>query len=218
MELFKYCKSSHMESILENGSAKIGTFFDWRRTDAYGDLVTDPREGHTNLTGNLIFYDPTHISEMIVDSSVEESTEFPESRNFKNSAVRSADHFAFSASMTYSVADHEKWYALEKYDACYRIHSSRLFFRALSHSTELNSCARLVCAAPVLYFDESSSNNVFRGTFHPGLLKRSTFGSQNEFRALWAPLGQDAKVEPLLISTSNAKLYISRPAVLPTNV
>lgn len=165
MELFKYCKLSHMKSMLENGCTKVGTLFDWRRADTYGDFVTDSSEGHTNLTGNLIFYDVTHIHAMIVDSSVEESSDYPGSRNFKNLAVRSADHFAFSAATAYSLADHQKWYDLEKYDACYRIHSSRLFFRALSCSPELQSCAKFVCAAPVFYIDESSPNNILRVPF-----------------------------------------------------
>ena len=62
MELFKYCKSEHMASMMDRGSARLGTLFDWRKSEKYGELVSDTSEGHTTLTGNLIFFDTTFVN------------------------------------------------------------------------------------------------------------------------------------------------------------
>jgi asparagine synthetase A len=72
MELFKYCKAEHADSMLTYGSARIGTLYDWRHSGKYGEWVSDTSEGHTVLTGNLIFYDPTHIHSMSFDSWIDD--------------------------------------------------------------------------------------------------------------------------------------------------
>lgn len=204
-----------MLSMLTHGSARIGTLFDWRKTSEYGELISDSNEAHTMLTGNLGFYDTTFINSLIVDSWVgPEENRATTGVPFRNEAVRAENHYAFSASTTYSERDHQRWYELEGYDACYRIHSARLFFKALTRSTELSALAQFVCAAPIHYFDESLPNNVFRGTFHPALIKRSTFGGQFEFRALWKPKTAAAVIEPVLVFSSRAKLYVSSHVIL----
>ena len=214
MELFKYCRKPHMEAMLASGAARIGTLFDWRRSSAYGELIADESEGHTTLTGNLIFYDTTHLQSMLVDSHVgSEADRSTSGVPFRNEALRTHNHFAFSASATYSKEDHTRWFELEGYNACYRIHSAKLFFRALSVSEPFVSLARFVCHAPVLYFDPALPNNVFTGTFHPGLIKRSAFGSQAEHRALWSST-TSVGIEPIVVSHSNAKRYVSPHALL----
>lgn len=213
MELFKYCKLEHMHGMLRHGSTRVGTLFDWRRSDCYGELVSDMNEGYTPCTGNIIFYDATHTNAIKIDSVVNERNKFGEVTG-RNIALRADNHFAFSTSSKYSLAEHSMWNELEGYNACYRILSAELFFGAISRTPILRDAAEFVCFAPALYIDSTSQNTIFQEAFHPALLKQSSFSNQNEVRALWSPNSIDTMIEPLLIPSSDARLYVSEYAVI----
>src|SRR5258708_36704720 len=92
MQLFKYCKSVHMESLFKEDSIRIGTLFDYRRDSQYGEMVTDSCEGKITLTGNLIFWDHRFINTIRVESEVTTSEVDGQTvRHFKNKWIDSAD-------------------------------------------------------------------------------------------------------------------------------
>ena len=43
--LYKYLPKSYLEAFLTRGSLKIGTLNDYRKTEAYGDVIEDKDEG-----------------------------------------------------------------------------------------------------------------------------------------------------------------------------
>lgn len=213
MELYKYCRKEHMDSMLAHGGVRIGTLFDWRKAHKYGELVGDEHEGYTPLGGNVIFYDWRFVSSLIVDSSVnDQSTEGQRCVHFQNHAFHTPNLFVISTSMTYSLEDHKRWAEKEGYDACYRIRSARLFIKAISSA--LAGIADRVCAGKVHYYDSTKSNHVFEGTFHPGLVKRTEFGSQFEYRAMWTPKDKGTDITPIILSDTEARKYCSLHRVL----
>jgi hypothetical protein len=42
-----------MESLLTDGSLRIGTLYEYRKTDKYGELVGDADEGTKRLDGRI---------------------------------------------------------------------------------------------------------------------------------------------------------------------
>lgn len=207
--------------MLKHGSVRIGTLFDWRKAKKYGELAGDEEEGYTRIGGNAIFYDWRFVGSLIVDSSVNDQSAEGERRvHFQNHAFHSHNVFMISTSMTYAHENHKLWFEKEGYDACYRIHSARLFFRAITRA--LSGIADPVCAGPVHYYDSSKSNHMFEGTFHPALVKRAefgsqSFGSQSEYRAIWAPRDKAIDIEPIVLSATEARRYCSSHRVLETS-
>lgn len=43
--LYKYLPKKYLEAFLRHGSLKIGTLYEYRRTEDYGDVVGDKNEG-----------------------------------------------------------------------------------------------------------------------------------------------------------------------------
>jgi hypothetical protein len=196
-----------MQLLLKKGGLRVGTLFDYRNRGKYGEMSSDKNEGRTEITGNIIFYDYKHISSILVKSSVNTTGKGENQlRHFKNETLYTDNLYTFSAASAYTEEDHKKWYEKEGYDACYLIHSARLFFRAISMEIDIGN---FVCFGPIHYFDETKSNQIFEGHFHPALIKNRVFGSQFEVRALWSPKLSSTEIDPIIIKNSNANKYCS---------
>jgi hypothetical protein len=212
MEAFKYCTKEVMHKLLSRDELRVGTVYGWRKGGGVGEMVQDVNDGSMDLSGNLVFYDHASLNYMIVDSDPV-AVDSDGLRHFRNRRVRCEDHYAFCVATRYSAEDHRKWKEVEGYDACYRIKSARLFFRAISGALR---DARFLLSAACLYFDPAADNNVFTGRFHPGLLKRSDkFGEQYELRALWEPVDRTSPIEYRDIRVPGIKRYCEPHAVLP---
>lgn len=212
VELYKYCKSEHMRALLDADTLMIGTVFGWRQIGNYGEMVMDSSDGRIRLPkSNLIFYDYRFISALEPQAHVEVDEE-NELRHFRMIEISTHDVYAFSAASTYSKQDHRKWFESEGYDACYRVMSARLFFRAISRSFVE---ATFALWNPILYYDDSHGNIVFEQgkAFHPALLKeQSGYGAQVEVRAIWTP--KQLPITPKLLTVPGAHLYCCEHRVL----
>lgn len=214
LQVFKFCKSKDMKSLVERGSVRIGTLFDWRKQEKYGEMAADQSEGITQTPFNIIFYDHRFINAMQIDSRVWVDGDKPSQiRHFKNEVLRTPNLYTFSTSATYSEEIHKKWFESEGYDACYRINSTRLFSKAISRRL---ASSTLLLFEPVLYFDELQTNQELNGTFHPAMLKKiNTFGGQHEVRGLWQSHDTNSPIEPVVIGESDAWKYCEEYRVLP---
>jgi hypothetical protein len=213
-QLFKYCRREHMEAMLSRGAARIGTLYGWRQSARYGEMTADEAEGILgNPSGNLIFWDPPEPDSFQADAEVTVEAEGPaQLRHFRTLAWRSENVYTFSTSTEYSEGQHRAWLANEGYDACYRINSARLFFRALSRAMP---ALRFLFHESVVYVPEKWDNIEIHGRFHHARLKRGgAYESQMEDRALWKPLEPGAPVEPFTIERSRAGVYCERYRVL----
>lgn len=204
-----------MEALLKHGSVRIGTLFDYRKTDVHGEMTGDDREGTTELTGNIISYDPTFMPEILVDSTVKVTDSgADELRHFTNHRVRSTNLYTFSTSATYTSELHQLWIDSEGYDACYRINSARLFFKEISRHLPQTE---LLMVEPAYYFDSAQTNHIFTKKFHPALLKRSDHAEQQEIRALWRTTPPRDDISPVIIKKSSAGTYCDEFKVLNSN-
>ena len=204
MELFKYCKRAHVPIVHSKGAVLIGTLFDFRKTDKYGELIADQHEGSKAISGTATNLNAINVhlypglKGLINLSSGATIGQI----NVSNYTVSCQNMFVFSAAQEYSLEEHRRWYAAEGYDACYRIHSARLFFRELSRV--LGTRGTFVGFKPIHYaetFDLSASD------VHPALVKRQTLHqSQQEVRALWQP-ANDVEVEPILLPETAVGVY-----------
>lgn len=203
MNLYKYCSRQWLEAFFRDGSLRIGTLYDWRNTEKYGECVGDEREGLFEIVGNLIFFDPTHKDEFDIKSKVSElyvGVDGPV-RTFRHERIQSKDCYAFCTADRYSLDDHHTWKELDGNDACYCIVSPDSFFAAISKTF---SQGRFAMWNSVYYYDLTAANVEIRGRFHPALLKRTAFRSQNEVRGIWTPKSRVPGVFPVNIKAPDA--------------
>lgn len=203
-----------MEAMFATGAVRIGALHGWRQSGKHGEMSTDESEGILrNPSGNIVFRDPPEPDSFAVDAVVTvEGEGSAQLRHFKINALRSEDLYTFSTSSAYSGEQHRAWRDSEGYDACYRINSARLFFRALSDAMP---SLRFLFHAPVIYVPEKWDNLVIHGRFHHARLKRAgMYELQLEDRALWKPLDASAPIESFTLLSSLAGTYCERYRVL----
>lgn len=202
-----------MQAFFRDGSVRIGTLYDWRKSNRYGEMVCDGSEGILAYDGNLIFYDPRYRSALKVDSQVTMiyGREGP-IRQIRHTHIESLDAFTFCAASTYSEQDHEDWRRHEGYDACYRINDPDGFFKAISKA--FRKKAQFAMWRKVYYYAGDAGNTIVDGAFHPALLKRQEYGSQDEIRAIWIPKGHKNAISPLTLLVPDAVRFCERFKVL----
>lgn len=204
MELYKYCKRDHLPLRGSSCSVRVGTLHDYRNTEKYGELISDIHEGSKIISGTVANLSKKNIHQYPNLGGIIELGESGSigSLVMTNCTIISENMFIFSAAQEYSRSEHERWYEEEGYDACYRIHSARLFFREISRA--LGSRGQFIGFAPVHYvesFDLSSPN------IHPALVKRqSKHHSQREVRAIWRPT-DGAEVKGVLLGNTSIGRY-----------
>jgi hypothetical protein len=221
VELYKHCKSAHHDSLLSSGSLRVGTLKDYRRTEIYGELVGDENEGKKTIGG------------IISELTSESAHQYPgiealrqarlinidmsgggsiTNLTIKNAVSESHNLLVFSAAAEYSREAHVQWLKAEGYDACYKITSARLFFRAISRAIAAQH--RFLGFAAVVYEDSFALTD-HRSHTHPALVKRrSAFSGQSEVRGLWAAQNS-ADLEPVVLESSAANIYAMPFAKLP---
>ena len=100
---------------------------------------------------------------------------------------------------------------MEGYNACYRIISARLFFRAITQA--LGEGYHFLGSAPIVYADKFDFRDA-RSHAHPALVKGHTaFSGQAEIRAIWVPV-ISSNVAPVILKASEAKHYAMTHKIL----
>ena len=214
MELFKFCRHEHMLSMKNAGSVRIGSLSDYRKTDKYGELVSDNFEGSKRLAGTIsnINSENAHQYPGLEGLIGIEGGSTIGQLTVTNFVRSVPDLLIFSAAKEYSEETHKRWAESEGYDSCYRIISPRLFFRAISKV--LGPEYKFLGFADVHYSDEIDIASSHAG-IHPALVKPPAgYADQAEVRAIWQPIN-NVNVEPILLQRSRASLYIVEHRTLP---
>ncbi|HVK79600.1 MAG TPA: hypothetical protein VM915_03220 [Verrucomicrobiae bacterium] len=191
------------EKILDGGSFRIGTLYDYRKTEAHGAEVGDPREGKVGARSQVLSWsssDPKlrddHAAQFVRGGN---SVVFTEGSSIsfgaggsisfgtngvslRNVALRLElqvqDLYVFS----FSAEPSAELMRRMGYDACYEISDVDKFLTLLATSLS----AKLVGWSAVLYRSKEMHYNEAR-SINPALIKEPPFAYQKECRALWQP-------------------------------
>ena len=205
MELFKYCRSEHQVQMLNFGSVRVGTLEDYRRTDKYGELVSDEFEGSKRLDGTIPNVKSVNMKDYPGLKGIAHIAPGSSGKvvitNFRLSV---SNLLVFSASEHYSSVTHDRWKSEEGYDSCYQILSPQLFFQAISEALGANYT--FLGYGRVHYADQLHIAEPAAG-IHPALVKRqSGYSDQSEVRELWRPKA-GIEVRPVVIPETSAGSY-----------
>lgn len=217
MEIFKYGKREHIESLISDGIIRIGTLFDFKNEEVHGQEIGDQKEGKLRIQGDIINNGPaSNLARYQILRGFVDGEGFVGRVVITDSDIVSPDLFIFSSASGFSVDALKRWYRdpKAKYDACCRISSARLFCKALSRAIEHK--AKFEGMVEVTYYDNSTPVDVHSpvAQLHPAQIKGGVnYGHHREIRAAWKPFGT-AAIEPENLTVPDLVPYCSLEAVL----
>jgi hypothetical protein len=202
VKAYKYFDSALRTKILEEGSFRIGTLYDYRKTEAHGAEIGDSREGKIGAHSHVLSWSSSnpritneHASSFVRGNAVvfgEGSSisfgpggaiEFGANGvALRNVGLRSElqvlDLYVFS----FSLAASNDLMRRMGYGACFEISDIDEFLRQLPPPNG----ARLAGWAAVSYQPREMHFEAAKRT-NPALIKEPVFSYQQEFRAIWEP-------------------------------
>ena len=215
MELFKYCKLQHMQSMQERGTVRVGSLYDYRDNELHGEMVADVDEGKKTMSGTVKMLTPGTLKNYPgLDGLVGFKYGKIENLTILGRKIHSDNCLVFSASAAYSEKTHQEWLQEEHYDACYRIYSARLFFRAISRILRPRGY-EFFGYNYVLYADEVDIASQV-ASIHPAFCKRKEFSPQVEVRAIWKSLNAEP-ITPQTLNITEAFRYVTAHRVISSN-
>lgn len=220
MELFKYTRREHFDSLSNSGAIRIGTLFDFRNTDRYGNQVGDQREGHAKFGGNFLNIRPgnnlvSHHPALQGLVKIGEGVHI-ENLVLNDINVQSENLYIFSTVGSFTEEAMRRWHSdpSARYNCCYRILSARLFFREIS--SHLRETADFLGFGEVHYYDDTKQIDLHSqiSHLHPAQLKGGVnYDHQAEIRAFWRPRSR-SPIEPLVISPTGLRRYVCQHFVV----
>ncbi len=210
MTLFKYLPKKYLEAFFIRGSVRIGTLYEYRKTEQYGEVVGDQDEGfeHTEMT--FASGAQVDLSENSAEADfVRQHILRPDQQHaslkidFEKGAgfivqSSSPDFHIYCTTTEYDLAVMKQFGC----DSCMEIVDPQAFFRAISRRVRHRS--RFEVAASVHYMNKTTHYKKPHQV--PGvLMKDEAYWYQNEFRTVWRPAR--TKCEPILIDVPRAIRY-----------
>lgn len=206
MELFRYSKKCHNESLVARGNIRIGTLHDFRNQE-HKRGIADPMEGKKSVRhfigsatlGDGTIHDEANDAYGLIKCDVKNAVFLKDvvfQKNFDES-----DCFIFCTSYKYSKEVMDQF---DGADSCVRIHDISRF---VSRLTEALSSRGYPILPPsivkVIYQgrieDWNSKNN---WGAHPAHIKEVEFEPQKEVRIIWS-LKEKALIEPVILEESD---------------
>lgn len=205
--LYKYLRKEHAEKLLKYGVFRIGTLFDYRNMEKYGDIIGDHEEGMkvTHLAVDKEYWTPhtqPDFSKSFFDLSKNSGIEMSGFTLRKNE--KSLNCFIFSTTEQFDSKAMEAF----GYDACIEIKSPKSFFNTLSKCFRHKGTyvGAFKCA-----YTERKKSYLKQNNTHPALIKEPSYAGQTEVRTIWDPIKRPIK--PKIIKCKKAikycKLYCS---------
>lgn len=205
--LYKFLPKRYLEAFLNRGCLKIGTLYEYRKIEDYGNVIGDKNEG---LHKTELFLPGG--GEIDLASNSLEAEYFrkhvlrPDQQDAKVKIVledgarliahsNSQDLYIYCMSSEYNPSVMKEFGC----DACLEIFRPNEFFEAISrkirHKAEFNELG------PIKYMDKTTHYSQPH-TIHPAAMKDVEYDYQNEWRAIWVP--EKAPRQPLFINVPRA--------------
>ncbi|HHA1409439.1 TPA: hypothetical protein ACOEL2_002079 [Enterobacter hormaechei subsp. xiangfangensis] len=204
MRLYKYIKKEHLDSFFSQGRVKIGSLYEYRNVEQYGNVIGDHMEG---------------AFETILDRSgpydIDLSTDSIESLLFRQNldidrrdikiTVEAGASIAFRQESPdfyiYCVTTDFNQNVMKEFDCdcCIEIINPELFFKALSE--KIRHKAQWQLASKIAYRSKYTSYTQPH-KFHQVITKSPEYAYQNELRGIWKPKGEIKS--PLIVDVPKA--------------
>lgn len=201
MILYKYMRREHASLLLEKGTIRIGTLYEYRNTEEHGSVIGDPEEGiKTEFmeVGKEVWTEENQpeFSKSLIKVSG------PGSHNISNFTLEkgyhSPDCYLFCTTETFDEAAMEDF----EYDTCVVIEDAERFFWAIAET--IKDKAEYIGAGRCQY-TERRKHHAVADDINPGLIKSPEYERQREVRAIWMPKSES--ISPMIIECPDAAKY-----------
>jgi hypothetical protein len=205
---FKYVTPQVAASMMERGSARIGTLHEYRRLES-SDVRGDREEGYkiaTSAPGPTTYLDGSHIHQWLRSKGVRvQGSIFTSGSNAVVHQQQHPDCFIFCASERFSLQLMAKFGG-----ACIQITNVQLFFQALDRAfmdylPSVGGSIREAALGRCLYM-ERRQPYLNQPQQHPCLVKPPRFAEEAEIRAVWLP--STGVVAPVILEVPSLVQYL----------
>jgi hypothetical protein len=209
--MYRYSLQEYNSLLITLGIIRIGTLYDFRRME-HRQGVVDTQEGQKNISHHIDYLHVADPNNLDIKSNINmqaleklggikvtgKNNTFVNIETTKNFNVN--DCFIFCTSMTCS---RETMQQFEGADSCIEIVNVDLFHNILTDT--LNRIYPVVFQSiyKIIYQDREEPWNGRDWGNYPALIKEPKFEKQNEFRAIWKPIGNQP-ISPII--TGNYRL------------
>nr|PMI92314.1 hypothetical protein BCU34_21380 [Vibrio sp. 10N.286.45.E10] len=194
-------KKEHAKLLLEQGSLRIGTLYEFRDEEKHGREIGDNKEG-------------TKSSYMEVDNETWSASNQPEfAKSFfnlgDNGSIKISGVTLEKPQNSSNLYIYCTTYEFDEsamrdfgYDTCVAIDQPEKFFKCISKS--LKHKAEYKGSHKCKYQSRRLPHHQDSG-IHPSLVKEDDYAYQKEVRSIWMPVKED--IEPIIIKSRNLKKY-----------
>lgn len=197
---YKYLPLKHAKTLVEVGTIRIGTLYDYRRVENHGHQVGDQSEGwltEWSADQNLKSGSEANRLEKMAIQSGPEGT-------LKNNRVElqheSPDLYLFCASRTFrqTMSEINNNYG-DRYDTCVIISNPGAFVKVI---VEVFEEGEFIGCFPCQYM--SRCQHYAQNAPHPALIKDLRYKYQTEVRTLWKP---KRYIEPRILEVPEIRQF-----------
>jgi len=204
MTLFKYIKKEHLDAFFLRGSLRIGSLYEYRNVEQYGQVIGDNQEG---VYQTVLDRDGEYEVDLTKDSA--ETRFFRQHFTINDPRINivmgdgarvvvenySLNLYIYCVTTEFNV-DAMKAFGC---DSCIEITRPGDFFSAISKA--IRHKAKFGGAHAITYGNKTTSYTTPHPV-HAALLKSKEYAFQKEFRAIWTP-NKEIK-SPLYINVPRA--------------
>ena len=211
MHLFKYLKRRHLDSFVKKGNIRIGTLYEYRDTEQYGNVIGDQEEGVHITKFNLPQGGEVDLRENSLEANFFRNFLPEKHKDIKNIVFKlepgvhinlfshSQDMYIYCTTSEFNL-DVMRCFNC---DACIEICDPHKFFHQISK--KIRHKATFADLKKIIYKNKETTYKEPH-TIHPAIIKDTAFSYQKEWRALWTPF-QPQKLRPLYIDVPKAIRY-----------
>ena len=194
--VYKYLPEQHAKSLIREGKIRIGTLYDFRKTEEYGGEIGDENEGI-----NIEYSDDQEIKRgdelnPLESSAIHAGPGMLVFNNYIEKKHVSENLYLYCVSLIYDIDvlnGLNRDFPDGHYDACVKIENPKDFMEDISQA--LKSKANFIGCVPCSY--RQRSFHYSEETQHPATLKDPKYSYQKEIRFMWASNNNDVEIEPV---------------------
>lgn len=194
--LYKFLKSEYADNLFNNGELRIGTLYDFRNHEAYGNKRGDKDEGqkaiYENVNTLVESAENNTLSPFVkqVFSIKQGVTNIRIENITVSQPLNSADCYIYCMSYEFNENLYEEFQA----DVCIEIKSPYKFIGAISKCFKNSDFIKL---SKIIYTQRNQPYGQ-HDEYHAATIKSENYKPQKEVRSIWVPRYKNS-IEPLLV-------------------
>lgn len=209
MRLFKYIESKYLDGFIRHGTLRMGTLYDFRKTEVYNSAIGDAEEGISSQSHYFSHRFTLQNSTNDLRNWANQIVKTPENSNdfaFEGFTLRlennSPDYYIFCTSMEFDRNVMENDF---KCDCCIEILEPYIFIQKIKKA--VRDKAKYVANKKVVYENKHLAYNQQLNQ-HPAITKDPRYMNQCEHRTIFSPRRELDKLEPFLFRINNHREII----------